>query len=269
MTIHNILMREKEVEKVEERLLVEFGVEENIERKYGYEEKLLRFKGESIPYKAIVKNGELKAIVSRKYRLITNEEVIDIVRAWARSRGYEYNVDVNGNKVFVLVKNEDIGVLVGNSIDGTMGLFVDAVIYTNGVPLILRMSNDVKELKQVKKKHFRSAEGVMENLMGMLSEVIDECKEYKAWLRDMGKVKVKDVKDDVKELFSLMPKKYVADVIKRVEYSFDNGHLTLAHVYEDIARRIWSADTQMTTKIHLFRELNENVMFIMELVRQG
>jgi hypothetical protein len=60
---------------MKETMTVEYDVEKTVRRGYGYEEKLLRFKGTNIRSKAIVKDGQHIAIVGRGYRLIPNEFV--------------------------------------------------------------------------------------------------------------------------------------------------------------------------------------------------
>ena len=108
----------------QETLNVEFDVEETIEREYGYEEKLLKFRNGNIRYKGIVQNNILIAILGRKYKLLPNETVEKALNSIAECGGWSRDFVKEGWKIFdcLWTPSKREGVMVVNSVDGTVAL---------------------------------------------------------------------------------------------------------------------------------------------------
>jgi len=241
-----------------EKLIVEFEVENEIERNYGYVEKFLAFRGESTPYKAIVKNGTLLAIVSRRYHLIENERIVEICRRIAEKHGFVFDYVDGLTRVHIFLDRGDVGVAVHNSVDGSFALRVDATVKIgNTTKAIFR----IKDVKQVYKKHFGSAKIVVDDLEKIINEIVNKAEDFKYFIEKLETMQAKNYEEELKMLEDLLPKKYVAKVLQTAKYRTLNGRaMTLKEVYERIATDIWSADIDMRTKINYFDNLNQ-VMF--------
>lgn len=123
-----------ETNKNSENLVVEFEVEETKEHGYGLQTKYLRFRGEKVRYKAIVKHGELVAIVGRRYTVIPNMAVVERLEKILEI-GEEHKALADRVTRLILnfpVKN-GFSIMVTNSEDATLALSVNLLIY--GVPI--------------------------------------------------------------------------------------------------------------------------------------
>lgn len=241
---------------MESKLVVEFGVEKEIKRDYGYVEKYLLFRGEATPYKAIVRNNELLAIVSKRYQLIENEKVVDICNKIASQNGYVMDVVSSPTRVYIFLDANDVGAVVQNSVDGSLSLRVDAVVRINGGRAIIR----VKNVKEIYKKHFGGVKIVVNDLEQIIKEILKYSKEFKSMIDKLDKLSAREYVEEIKTLEGLLPKRYVSKVLQVVlQRTLSGGTLTLKNVYERIACDIWSANIDIKTKIQYFDDLN-NVM---------
>jgi len=243
------------------RLLVEFEVDREVEKDYGYVEKYLKFNGEPTPYKAIVKDGELLAIVSKRYRLIENERIEEICRAIAEKNYLKFSVDKTKTTIHVFLDDfeKGIGVVVQNSVDGSLSLRVDATVYVGGAKSIFKVKS---ETTQVETKHFGKAEDLVKNLEKIITVILEKAEDFKYFIKELEGLPVTDYMDELEVLNELLPKTYVEPVMKTIKY----GNLvfgvqqSLKYVYERIVNAIWLSNAKMKTKVQYFDKLN-NLMF--------
>ena len=244
----NLAAKSVEVEKKNETLTVEFEVLKTFTKPYGFEEKLIRFRGSDTRYKAITKNKQLVAILGRFYQLIPNEDVEDKVRTLAAKDNMEIQIIPQDWRLYALLKSNDVGVMVSNSVDGTTALRCDAILYNNGNIIM----PSFKHLKNIYKKH--SKELNIKDLDKEIDEIFKISKKYKEWFESLDNVKVEPYLNPLREMFKTIPQKYIHGVLEG--YYFNNS-MSLKQVYEKLSSRIWQEDTDIRTKITLFRKIND------------
>lgn len=207
-----------------------------------------------MPYKAIVRNGQLLAIVSRGYKLIENEKVEQAVKRIAEKHGLQMNVLRQGGRIHItLVDNEGNGVMVHNSVDGSMALRVDAVVKVNGsVSVIFRTRN----VENVYRKHTKNIDQLVKDIEKVVESVRNAISVYKEFITTMENVNVREHVDAIMQLEELLPKRYVRPITARVKLGMYDG-LTLKEVYQMLAKEIWSSKVDMRVKLQRFDTLNE------------
>ena len=241
----------------EEKLIVEFGVEMEIPRDYGYVEKYLTHNGNKTQYKAITKNGELLAIVSRKYHLIENERVIEICEEIAKKNGLKIDVVETPCRVHIFLDKDDKGVVVHNSVDASYAFRIDAVVRLGNTKVVIK----VRDVEQVYKKHFKNAKLIVDELEEIVKEIFKKADEFKHFIHKLEVKSAREFYEDLKSLEDLLPKKYIGAVLQAIaQRRLDGRYMSLKEVYEKIASNIWSADIDMKTKVQYFDNLNQ-VMF--------
>jgi hypothetical protein len=242
-----------------EKLVVEFDVVKTVPRDYGYEEKFLAFKGEEIDYKAICKDGKFVAIVSRRYRLIPNEEVIKVCEEIAKKYGFEMEVKDEFPRVHIHLKREqeNDGIMVHNSVDGSFALRVDYVLKVGKARTIVR----TEEIRQIYRKHIGEIKATIENLEVMIQEILKHSKKIKTIFDELNKFLVKEHLDILEDLKEILPQKYVTTTLMAAKVQ-GSSITTLKDFYEHIAMKIWNSDTAMKRKIKLFQKLNRVVFML-------
>ena len=238
-----------------EKLRVEFEVEGTIKHKYGYEEKLLRFRGRKTKYKAIVKDGRLVAIVSRRYKLIPNEDVRKEVLKLAFEKGFQVAERHSLWRLYFFLCKGDTGVMVSNSVDGSIALRVDAVVSLNGDVFIPATGNIVQNIYRKHTENLKIA-----GLSEAIDEVYEASKKFRSLIDGLFKYKVRDYSEQLKTLLEPLPEIYTKGVISRF---YASG--TIKDLFEEIARRIWASNTEIETKRAYYRHLN-NIILAMGVV---
>jgi len=238
-------------------LVVEFEVESEVKRDFGYVEKYLKYAGQEIPYKAIVRNGKFLAIVSRRYLLIENEKILEICKRIADKKGFEISHETYppglDTRIHVKMMRGDVGVVVHNSVDGSCSLRVDAMVkISKNTSTIFR----IKNLKEVCRKHYGTAKILVEDLEKIITAIMDEAKEFKYFIDKLESYSASDFLEELQVLEEILPKRYVKKVLATAKVS----GMTLKEFYERIANKIWNAKIDMKTKIDYFNVLN-NLMF--------
>jgi hypothetical protein len=241
-----------------ETLNVEFEVEETNDCEYGYQEKYLRFHGGNTRYKGIVKDGKLVAILGKNYKLITNETVDKAVRIISDLCGYRCESKHEGWKLFDSLWNYNgkEGVMVVNSVDGTVSLKCIAILNIKGHTGVLVGKN----VKNINRRHTKKSVTTEEGLSEEIKVIMEESVRYSEWLGKMSFLKVKDNMEVLKVLFGKLPKDYVKGLEMMTTFK-TFVEPTVKDVYEAISQKIWGADTKMVTKMTYYRTLN-NLMFI-------
>jgi len=230
-----------------ETLTVEFEVDRTVEKPYGYAEKFLNFHGDPSPYKAIVKDGNLVAIVHRGYRLLPNEEFKEKLERIARDMEFSFSVWDERWQMFAILEDRDgLGILAMNSVDGSLALKLLGFINKGSRVIVPRF---------VLRKHTHSINDL--DLNESVRTILDAVREYHEWLTDAAsKMKVSEISRESREaLEAMLPQKYV-------RYAFvTNGLLgrerTLLDLYSDISMRIWQGKCRTVRRIDLFKKLNE------------
>ena len=238
---------------MKETLIVEFGVEKTIQRDYGYEEKHLTFKGESTPYKAILKDGKLVAIVSKRYKLIENEKVIEVCKKIKDNFGFKYiNVIDNFPRVHIHMTQESgDGVIVHNSVDGSFALRVDLSVRVQNNGYTIVRTNEIREMYR---KHIGDV--TLETLPTIIGKVLEFKDSIKSAIQELEKYTISQHKELLEDLEKVLPKKYIRTVI----VASKTRPMTLRELYEITAQKIWNAKIDMKRKIRLFEQLNKLIL---------
>ena len=238
-----------------EKIVVEFDVEKTVDREYGYQEKLLKYRGGDTKYKGIVKDGKLIAILGRGYRLIPHEVVDAEIK---KLQGFSVDERIeNWRKYWWLRKEgEYVGVLVANSVDGSEALKVIAYVPSE--------HSILSKLQNVYRRHTPKAD--LSDFGEIVGEVMSVSVEYKKWLAKLDLVEAKSNIDVLEMLAKDMPKKYVEKALEtaRAGQTLEGGKFTLKMFYECVAKKIWNAEISMRTKIGLYRLLNDCMFSIVE-----
>lgn len=246
-----------------EILNVEFEVEKTVNREHGFQEKSLRFRGGDTRYKGIVKDNQLVAILGRNYKLIPNEDVVLAVQKIGAKNGYMCGSKYEGWKLFEWIWSKNgkdevkDGVIVVNSVDGTVALKCIAITSFSGYTAILVSSR----IQNIMRRHTKKAVSNIDDLEFEINTVMAESTKYGEWLSKMGTLRANDHFDTLKVLFDKLPKVYVKGLQNAVEYK-TFGDPTVKDIYECVAKRIWSADLKMVTKMAYYRLLNDVVFVI-------
>ena len=223
-----------------ERLGVEFEVEKTESKGYGYEEKYLKYRGERIGYKAIVRDGEVLAIVKRGYKLIPHELVLQKLE-----RLSDFVIDsVNTDKtrLYVQLKNpssgSDIGVLVVNSVDGSLALkcFLTLAFGSARIPIV-RMHRNVKRV------HKKNAK--VDDLSDVVRAVFEGGREVKSYIDKILGLQANDFKDVWETLAKMVPRKYV----ERYVVALTVKKMTVREIFEGVSSAIYNSDIDMRTKL--------------------
>jgi len=235
-----------------EKLLVEFDVEKTISRKYGYQEKLLTYRGSDTRYKAIIKDGTLCAILGRYYKLIPNEEVLKIAQEISIARNLDLMFFSYGWRLYCILTDGSLGVMVSNSVDGTIALRCDAVLQLKRGIAILAGT----KVSNIYRRHSKTLS--IEDLDQEIAEIYNVSKRYKQWLEKLDDYSYVDYYDTLHELLTRnLPKVYTDGLLHRY---YIGKPFTIKEIYERIANRIWSRDTDIRTKITLYKKLNDVIM---------
>jgi hypothetical protein len=235
-----------------EKFVAEFGVEKTVERDYGYAEKYLTYNEDTIPYKAILKNGEFIAIVSRKYCLLENEKVVDACKEVSKEIGFEIDVFKTKTRVHVLLEKKDKGVVVHNSIDGSYAFRVDLLTKIDGTKVVFHPK--VLNLRTIEAKHLSGLASISERLKELIISMLENVEKARLFVKNLKKYNVADHLDSLKMIEGIIPKKYFDKPLKTAD--------TLYEFYTMTATRIWMGSTDFRRKADLFRKLNEAMIAI-------
>lgn len=244
------------------KIEIEFDVEKELEMKYGIVEKYLSRYGEKTPFKAIVKNGEFVTIVGRRYKVVPNEGFEILCARIADVLNYDYTIDRNGWRSYVDIAGNDFGVMCGNSIDGSMGLWADAVVHFDDFSAY--MTGVKTGYNTVYAKHTTGIENILRTFQDVVVGLIEISQEYKDWVFGLNKIPINDMTEFLDMMDGELPKKYLKDV----RVVLNHGNCNLYNVYKLVAERIYKNNkVEVRTKRQLFKQLNEFVMTYIELVR--
>jgi len=240
-----------------EKIVVEFDVEKTIEREYGYQEKLLKYKGSDTKYKGIVKDGKLIAILGRGYKLIPNEAVEAEIK---RLQNFSVSEKAEKWRKYWLLEKEGeyVAVLVVNSVDGSEALKVIACIPSEHSILV------GSKLQNVYRRHTPKAD--LSDLGEIIDEMMNTAVGYKQWLAKLDLVEAEDNIEVLEMLAEEMPKKYVEKALATAKagQTLGGSKFTLKMFYECVAKKIWNAEVDMRTKVRLYRLLNDCMFSIVE-----
>jgi hypothetical protein len=238
---------------------VSFEVDRKVEHPFGYLEVYLRCNGEKCPYKAIVKDGKLMAIVKRGYKLIPHELVekyILSVEGLRIARKEDY-----GSRVYweIEVENDkEVKLMIINSVDGSHALMAQIIFVVDNVKILIPRVKSKKVASEIKKVHKKSAK--VEELPIVIMETLKASKGIKDMVFkafDQPAAGFKEVWDMVVEL---IPEKYTRVIMARLYGAKEP--LTVGDVYKDMIRKIWASDTDMRTKLTFIGHMNDALWII-------
>jgi hypothetical protein len=242
-----------------ETLKVEFEVQSTVDRDNGFQEKILKFRGGDTRYKGIVKDNQLVAILGRNYKLITNQTVKNAVHQISIDNNYHGGFKDEGWKMFFHAwsHNGKDGVMVANSVDGTLALKCFAIQSIAGHTGILT-SNRVQN---VMRRHTKKAISTTAGLAEEIDAVMVESQKYGEWLKKMHNIPAKVAMDTLVLLNEKLPKEYTKVLTNIIAFK-TFSEPTVKDVYESIAKKIWASDTKMVTKLTYYRALNDIVFIV-------
>lgn len=236
---------------MEEKLIVEFDVERTVDREHGYKEKYLRYNGEPIDYKAIIKDGKLIALVKSGYKLIPNETFINSIKSIAEEKQYRFASKIVGTRAVAILAKNGTSLMFTNSVDGTLAV--------QGFVLV---GNAMFKSKSVYRRHTSNMK-VLDELREYVETVEGEVEKWKTFYEQMHMTPIDDKKSEMlKEMLenSRLPKKYTKSVL----YGLVAKTLkSVGELYDVVSRQIWGADVDIRTKITLYKELNDVVFMVM------
>jgi hypothetical protein len=237
-----------------EKIVVEFEVEETVNRDFGYQEKMLKYCGDDTRYKAIVKDGKLVAILGRGYKLIPNEKVDELVQ----KLDGEKECRKEGWRWYWIIRKNEAGAIIANSVDGTEALKVYAWLPRVGALLV------TSRVQNVYRRHTPKAD--LSDFAETVNAIVEMAEQYKKWLQKLDAVSAKENIEVLEMLAAEMPKKYVEKPLltARAGKDLSGATFTLKMFYEAVARAIWNAETDMRTKMRLYRSLNDAMFTIVE-----
>ena len=228
----------------QEKLRVEFEVDrvDDNWKEYGISEKYLTYDGEKTRFKGIVQDGRLVNLVSNRYTVIPNELIIEGAVPLIEQFGYE-SIDSPAKDVkntrymqyFIKpdlerIDNETIklGLLLRNSIDGSMSLGIEGFIYrtvcSNGVVM------GRETIYGFSKKHVGNAKDILSYVEKALVTInkssLRILEKYNHLLRATFK------QEKYENLEKHLPKKDLVDVSRRVGGSDWNA-------FNSVTQNIW------------------------------
>jgi hypothetical protein len=254
---------------------------------YGLYEAPLKFKGQRIPFKAVIKEikeqPKVISIVSRGYKLLPNAMVDEAVRQlsdmfgldimkrsghrWVHGGRTVYDYDKDSFRAYwtmtfperYKIVSKDwvqLGVQVRNSEDGSMGFGVDLftfrLICSNGA---IAKTGDLEI--QTYWKHTKHLELDINALKTTIIQIIDKGKAILDNYKAMTALKLNE--EIAERLAERLPKKYLPEYIKAVEHKIEIlKPATLWDVYDSVTRAVWHSETaSMFTKRNLNAELHK------------
>lgn len=161
-----------------EKIIVEFEVEKTVDSGYGIQQKYLLYNGEPTKYKAIVKDGNLIAIVSRGYALLPNRKILlDMKEAAALP---EETVERNWNKVRMLLRipiGKGFELLIVNSEDSSMTLSIH-LLYDGLIVKGTILPRHAKVTVFRRKHYGKLSIGKIKEVVDYLTNIADELSIY-------------------------------------------------------------------------------------------
>ncbi|MEM2582249.1 MAG: DUF932 domain-containing protein [Candidatus Caldarchaeum sp.] len=258
-------------------LRIEFGKVDTTWEKYGLVEARIDYNDKPSPYKAIIKDGKLVAILGADYRLIPNEVVVDVGNKVAEEVGAKpfkvryartnYLLNKAETRVYanyILPRGFDIegkdrvyvGFSLNNSIDGTMAFgasgFTFRSVCANGVFM------GYKEIAHFYRKHTKKFEVDFEAVKEAVLKVLEQTRKAIDAYRKMVRV---ELNEEIAEAIakSALPRKLLPDYIETEKdklVRFDTSK-TLWDVYNSITEKLWhDARMDIDTKYRYYQVLH-------------
>jgi len=243
---------------------IEFGKVDETWSKYGLAEARINYNDKPSPYKAIIKDGKLVAILGKDYHLIPNEVVAEIGNKVAEEVGAKpfkvryartnYLLNKAETRVYanyILPRPFDIegrdkvyvGFSLTNSIDGTMAFgasgFTFRSVCSNGVFM------GYKEIAHFYRKHTKRFEVDYEAIKAVVVKVLEQTRKAIDAYRKMVRI---ELNEEIAEAIakSTLPRKLLPDYIETEKdklVRFDPSK-SLWDVYNDVTAKLWH-DTRM------------------------
>lgn len=242
------------------KLRVDFDVVDTRKHNYGYEEKFISFNGQPTKYKAILKDGELIAFTGRRYNLIPNELLDDVLDEIAERNGLIKETNTEGWRYYahLIQHNENYGVLIKSSVDMSQSFSITGLIKKENI----RGFCYLEGLENIKRRHTPSLRSY--ELERMIDYSFSNARKYGTWLNKLDGIKASDCIGMLEMLQAEMPNKYAQDIIAKVKggQSAIDKSMSLKDIYELISKRIWSERSEIRRKAQLFRKLNESCVMV-------
>jgi len=275
-------MKRGDVAVSEMKIVFDVGKIDETWKEYNITEAYLKYNDKQTPYKAILKNGRLVAILGRGYQVLPNEVVKQVADEIASRLNAEPLLEKTrlptewGNayfskdswKVYLVytipewheIDGRDrckIGFAFRNSIDGTLAFSVTGFTYremcSNGVFMGYR------ELARFYHKHTKGLKVDMDNIMKATMKVIEAMERVLEAYRKMVELQLnEEIAESIAK--STLPRKLIPPYIKLegTELVWFDESKTVWDAYNDITARIWHNTRQdITTKNRMYDELHK------------
>ncbi len=262
---------------------IEFGKVDETWSKYGLAEARINYNDKPSPYKAIIKDGSLVAILGADYHLIPNEVVAEIGNKVAEEVGAKpfkvryartnYLLNKAETRVYanyILPRGFDIegkdrvyvGFSLTNSIDGSMAFgasgFTFRSVCSNGVFM------GYKEIAHFYRKHTKKFEANFDAIKDVVSKVLAQTRKSIDAYRKMVRI---ELNEEIAEAIvkSTLPKKLLPDYIETEKdklVRFDPTK-TVWDVYNSVTEKLWhDAKMDIDTKYRYCQVLHSIIPVI-------
>ena len=262
-----------------------FGIEKVSEEwiDYGFRELYLTWDGEAIPWKAIVRDGRLVHIASRRYTLLPNEVALKAADRVAKEIGAEkirefldpcgrlyalYDMKVEAEPIRG-VKTR-LGIYVYNSVDGSLayGASVLSILSRGSMTFYAFMPyrflatylSPEAAAAIVREPHRPGLETDVEKMAERLRKLVRRGEEALGVYRLWSEIELdKDLAD---VLWDRLPRAYLPPYIKALREGVSLTELvTVWDVYVDISQKIWvgrksGKEATIDRKVELYRMLH-------------
>jgi hypothetical protein len=256
LLVKPIVSETKVKEPTIEKLGIDFEVYKRNNLAYGIQEKYLQYEGKKIGAKAIIKNEIFVNIVGRMYKVIPNEDVLTHLTKVSTEQKLSIDTFYYGWRMYSTLTDEEnkVGIIVSNSIDGTVALRCDAMLQNDTSYSILVGT----KIKNIYRRHSANLE--ISKLSDEINSIHDMAIDYKAELSKLDNYAMKDYAEPLKALLEAnLPDIYSKGVLSTLVIGRPP---TVKDCYETISNRIWNRDIDMKTKLLLFKKLNDIIMSI-------
>lgn len=245
-----------------EELKIEFGTPDSTYINYNILQVPVIYNGEPSKYKAIIKNGNLLAILGENYTVLPNEEAMEAGELVAKSlnaqhfKRYYSDNEARLYDTYILPKKYRIdpkdtvqaGFTIMNGIDGTLAFSVTGFTFremcSNGVMM------GYKKLARLYRKHTSGFKFDKTMLVSYVDRIVNDTLDVIESYKKLTQINLNMEIAQKLAKARLLPKKALPDYIEIEEgkvVSID-PEVTLWQTYNDITEAIWHSAANMDSK---------------------
>jgi len=248
----------------------------NVWKEYGIVEQPALFRGkdgqlyDTKKHKVITRNGEFATIVSRRYTVLPNEEVLKLIEE-AGYKTHDVKYSNNGNALYATLLSERVhavrigdivkaGVLVRNSIDASTGFGVD--MYTERLKCLNGAVSRGQEITW-SRKHIGHREAIIGNFKQALERITLASEQLIATYKLADQIRLnRELAKKIVE--TKVPIKYLPDSIqveKKTKAVTLTDTPTLYEAFNHSTAKIWHNDKlKIESKIQYEQALHKVIL---------